>query len=329
MNVVKEKYADFGPTLAAEKLEVSEKLKIHRASLRGLMMKEGLWEGKRRKEARVHQSRERRGMIGELVQIDGSHHDWFEGRRGKCCLLVFIDDATSRLMELRFEESETTIGYMKCVKNYIIKHGVPLAFYSDKDSVFTVNKPCKIDGLKGDTQFGRAMKELKIALILAHSPQAKGRVERANGTLQDRLVKELRLRGINTLEEANKYLAEFMVEYNSKFGVKAALEGDAHREADKVERLEEILSIRETRKLSKNLEFSYYNKIYQVKREGTGYTFRHAVVDIYELLDGSIIVKKGSERLKYEVLGAGGAGTEIANGKELNRIVDNIAKEVA
>ena len=146
---------------------------------------------------------------GELIQIDGSPHDWFEGRADKCTLLVMVDDATSRLMHMQFVAAETTFNYFEAVRSYISLHGKPRAFYSDKFSVFRVNIPNPLSGT-GLTQFGRAMKELEIELFCAHSPQAKGRVERANQTLQDRLVKELRLRSISTVEAANAYLPEFI-----------------------------------------------------------------------------------------------------------------------
>ena len=154
----------------------------------------------------IHQLRERRARLGELVQIDGSPHDWFEGRAPKCTLLVFVDDATSRLMYLQFVDAETTFNYFAAVRSYLTEFGKPLAFYSDKFGVFRVNIPNALSGT-GLTQFGRALKELDIELICAHSPQAKGRVERANQTLQDRLTKELRLRGLSSLASSQCLLA--------------------------------------------------------------------------------------------------------------------------
>lgn len=229
LDLIKLHYFDFKPTFASEKLEERHGIKINRETLRGWMQKEGIWKGRKRSKARIHQSRERRSCVGELIQIDGSHHDWFEGRASKCCLLVFIDDATSRLMHLRFEPSETTIGYFAGIESYVLTHGCPVAFYSDKDSVFVVNHPDKIDGLKGQTQFQRAMQELGIHMISAHSPQAKGRVERANGTLQDRLIKEMRLLGISDIETANAYLSEFIEIHNKKFAEEPFSMVDAHK----------------------------------------------------------------------------------------------------
>lgn len=203
---IREKYADFGPTFAAEKLEQHEGLKVSKETLRKWMIEVGLWKGRSRKKARIHQSRERRSRFGELVQIDGSHHDWFEGRGSKCCLLVFIDDATGRLLGLYFDKSETTLGYMRVVKDHLRLYGRPLAYYSDRHSIFKTTREQSVDGRFADTQLHRALRELKIGLICAHSPQAKGRVERANQTLQDRLIKELRLRGISSIEQANAYI---------------------------------------------------------------------------------------------------------------------------
>jgi transposase len=197
-------YHDFGPTLAHEKLTIRG-VRLSVEAIRQLMIGEGLWQVRRAHRPVIHQLRERRGRVGELIQIDGSPHDWFEGRAPKCTLLVFVDDATSQLMHLQFVEAETTFNYFAGVRSYIEEFGKPLAFYSDKFSVFRVNIPNALTGT-GLTQFGRALKELKIELICAHSPQAKGRVERANQTLQDRLTKELRLLGISSVAAANAYL---------------------------------------------------------------------------------------------------------------------------
>ena len=184
LSTVKEKYSDFCPTFAGEKLQELDTLKINKETLRQWMIEEGLWKGKSRRSISLHQTRGRRSQFGELVQIDGSHHDWFEGRRAKCCLLVFIDDATSRIIALRFEESETSMGYFRGIKFHTQEYGRPLAYYSDRHSIFKTTRTN--DALFKDTQVHRALKELKIEMICAYSPQAKGRVERSNQTLQDR-----------------------------------------------------------------------------------------------------------------------------------------------
>jgi transposase len=194
LDLLKTKYKGFGPTLAHEKLVEKEKLKLSDESVRKLMIEEDLWKPRRAKKTEIHQLRERRACFGELIQIDGSPHDWFEGRAEACVLLVFIDDATGQLVQLLFVESESFFSYCQAAEGSFQQHGKPVAFYSDKHGIFRVNVPSTGAG-EALTQFGRAMQELEIQIICANSPQAKGRVERVIQTLQDRLPKELRLRG--------------------------------------------------------------------------------------------------------------------------------------
>ena len=195
IGIIRERYSDFGPTLAAEKLAELHDIHLARETVRQWMITAGLWKDRRARLKAVHQPRYRRDCLGELIQIDGSDHWWFEGRGPRCTLLVYIDDATSRLMHLQFVESESTFDYFAATRAYLERYGKPVAFYSDKHGVFRVNKKDAIGG-DGMTQFGRALHALNIDIICANSSQAKGRVERANGTLQDRLVKEMRLSGI-------------------------------------------------------------------------------------------------------------------------------------
>jgi hypothetical protein len=190
------------------------------------MIDDSIWHPKRRKKTKTHPERPRRPRLGELVQIDGSPHDWFEGRSASCTLIVFIDDATGSLMSLRFSPTEATQAYMKALDNYLSHFGRLAALYSDKHSIFRVNH---VDHESELTQFTRALKTLNIEPIHANTPQAKGRVERANKTLQDRLVKEMRLNGINTIDEANRYLPIFMEDYNRRFCVPAHHPQEAHR----------------------------------------------------------------------------------------------------
>src|SRR5271168_1214435 len=199
--LVRQHYPDFGPTFAAEKLVSCD----------------GLWIDRRHRRASPHQPRRRRECLGELVQIDGSEHAWFEDRGERCTLLAFVDDATSRLMQLRFVASESAFDYFRATRAYLEAHGKPVAFYSDKHGIFRVNAK---EAIGGDhiTQFGRVLSELNIDIICANSPQAKGRIERAFGTLQDRLVKELRLAGISTVTAANAWLPGFITGYNARFG---------------------------------------------------------------------------------------------------------------
>jgi transposase len=284
-------YKGFGPTLAHEKLIEIHGLKLSIESLRRLMTENQLWRPKQRKQISHHQLRVRRPCFGELVQIDGSPHDWFEGRRDKCCLIVFVDDATSQLLQLHFVEEECTEGYFEATESYIKRHGRPIAFYSDKHNIFRVNI-AEAEKSSGETQFSRALRELDIELICANSPQAKGRVERANRTLQDRLIKELRLRNISTLEAANAYLPTFMKDHNSRFAIQPVHSNNAHRPSlPNQEALNLIFSFQTVRTLSKNLEISYNNIIYQIQTQSKSYAMRKAKVTVCERKSKVTIIK--------------------------------------
>lgn len=318
-------YPDFGPTLAMEKLLKKHEISISDETARKWMIAEGLWTPHRRRNAVVHQQRERRPCFGELVQIDGSPHDWFEGRAEKCCLLVFIDDATSRLLHLRFEPAETTAGYFHSIHALLRQHGTPVAFYSDRHGIFRINIPSAADDAQ--TQFGRAMETLNIEIICANSPQAKGRVEKANRTLQDRLVKELRLMKINDIETANAFLPEFIIDFNKRFAVEPANETDAHRPCKlSDEALKEILCYHTNRKLSKNLELSYDNLIYQVKIQGEGYALRRAQISVHEHLDGQVSLYYKGRKLNYTTYKKQKRTAVIINAKDLNKKVEDILK---
>lgn len=218
-------YRDFGPTLAHEKLfenhrdEFSKEFSVE--TLRKWMSEEGFWQGRGRSPARVHQSRERRDRFGDMIQIDGSLHDWFEGRRPPCALIAFINDATSMVTHWRFCETEGTFNYMQCFESHLREHGVPISIYSDRHSTFSINAEEK-DTLHGETQMARALRQLGIELILAKMPQAKGRIERLFKTLQDRLVKELRIHRVSTIEQANAFLENYRDVFNRKFSIKVA-----------------------------------------------------------------------------------------------------------
>jgi hypothetical protein len=256
LSLVREHYIDFGPTLAVEKLMSRHGLRIGVETLRQWMIADGLWVDRCHKLPSPHQPRRRRECLGELVQIDGSEHRWFEDRGEMCTLLAFVDDATSRLMRLRFVASESAFDYFRATKDYLETHGKPVAFYSDKHGIFRVNAK---DAIGGDrvTQFGRVLSELNIDIICANSPQAKGRVERAFGTLQDRLVKELRLAGISTIEAANTWVPAFMVDYNTRFGRDPENAKDLHRKLTAADDLSEVLAWREERTVTKNLTLHY------------------------------------------------------------------------
>ena len=319
MDLVSKQYADFGPTFAAEKLFERDGCKINKETLRQWMIESKLWKGKKRKTGIIHQRRNRRPCLGELVQIDGSHHDWFEGRSEKCCLLVFIDDATSRLLELRFEKQETTLGYFNGTRSYIKKHGRPDAFYSDKHGVFRVNA-VEAESGTGETQFGRAIRELGIKIIFANTPQAKGRVERANETLQDRLVKELRLKNISDIETANAFLPQYMLEHNARFSVEAANPTDLHRKEVPTEtQLNLIFTHQEQRIISKNLEISYRNIIYQIKTATQGYQLRKASITVCDDQQGNIILLYKGKVLEYSTLDKKNRVTDAVGRKELQQ----------
>jgi hypothetical protein len=254
--LVRQHYLDFGPTLAAEKLASCQGLRLGVETLRQWMMADGLWLDRRHRLPSPHQPRRRRECLGELVQIDGSEHAWFEDRGETCTLLAFVDDATSRLMQLWFVVSESAFDYFRATRAYLEAHGKPVAFYSDKHGIFRVNAK---DAIGGDriTQFGRVLSELNIDIICANSPQAKGRVERAFATLQDRLVKELRLAGISTVAAANAWLPGFITGYNARFGRQPANAKDVHRPLTAVDNLDEILAWREVRTVTLNLTLQY------------------------------------------------------------------------
>lgn len=327
LKIIYQKYYDFGPTLAHEKLLKNHSVNMSVETLRKEMIKIGIWKPKTKKVP-CHQMRERRFQEGELVQVDGSPHDWFEGRADRCTLLVYIDDATSKLLWLEFVESESTNSYFEATKKYLKTHGRPLSFYVDKHSVFRVNTTkldsAGTDDSNGQTQFGRAMRELGIDMIFANSPQAKGRVERSNQTLQDRLVKELRLLGISSMEEGNKYLPEFMQQLNDMFAVSPKSNINAHRPVLKEQNLDEILCLKTSRVLSKNLELQYQNMTYQIQIDkGLEYTLRRTKVDVIEKLDGEITIEYKNKALKHKVIKTI-QSTKEYDSKIVNKRVDEI-----
>lgn len=328
MFLVSGHYYDFGPTLACEKLREQHGMIVSKETLRKWMIEDGVWEPRKKKRGgKQHQMRERRSIFGELIQIDGSPHDWFEGRRSSCTLIVFIDDATGEYMELRFYEEETRKAYMETLQMYISEYGIPRSLYNDKHGIFRINQQ---DTTKGNdfTQFGRAMNELDVEMIYANSPQAKGRVERANGTLQDRLVKELRLKGINTIEEANEFLKEYRHELNDKFAVKAKSPENAHRPVlHSKDELELIFSIKTQRTISKNLELSYKNTVYQIQIEGMGLAMRRAKAVVCEDFNGNVkILYKGKE-MKFKTFKKAQKQYEEKSAKTLNKHVSSIIEQ--
>lgn len=320
-SLIETKYKKFGPTLAAEKLREEDGIALDNETLRRFMIGWGLWRSKPRKSISIHQQRPRRERFGELVQIDGSHHDWFEGRGSKCCLIVFVDDATSRILEMSFSPTETMQSYFGCVRRYIKKYGRPMAFYSDRHGIFRVNQG---SAKGGETQFSRAMKELEIEIICANSPQAKGRVERANRTLQDRLVKEMRLRGIADIVAANEYIKGFVEDYNRRFGKNAVCEFDAHSKTlpeDLV--LDAILCERDYRKLSHNLEFQFERKVYQIINHDK-HNLRRANITICRGPDNEIKVWYQNMFLECREFKQKQAAIITSSRQEANALVDGL-----
>ena len=301
---VKARYPDFGPTLAAEHLE-QEGLAVDHETLRRWMLESGQWSVRRR--GRKHrQWRERRANFGSMVQLDGSHHDWFEGRRERCVLMVMVDDATN-LTEARFFEEETTEASYGLMDVWIRSYGVPQSLYVDRDSIYRCERVATVEeevsGKTPQTQFGRAMGQLGVELILANSPQAKGRVERRNGLLQDRLVKALRLEGINDLESANLFLErEFLPALNRKFQVKAASPVDVHGKyrGD----LRQVLSWEEERTVQKDWTVAWKGRWYQLERESAGNARSGGKIVVRRLQDGSLQMERSGKRLKWRELPA-------------------------
>jgi len=319
IDLIYEHYRDFGPTLAHEKLTEVHGLKLSDESVRRLMIAEGLWKPKRAKKPSTHQLRERRACFGELVQIDGSEHAWFEERGPKCTLLVYIDDATGQLLELWFVPDETFFAYCTASRHYFERYGKPIAFYSDKHGIFRVNQEQKLGLGSGLTQFGRAMQDLDIQILCANTPQAKGRIERAHQTLQDRLVKELRLRGISDMQAANAYLPEFREAFNHRFAVQPRSTHDAHRPLLKTENLDIILTHQKTGTLSKNLTVQANKIIYQIQSDRPDYALRNAKVTVCENAQGEVTLLYNNKPLPYTIFHKPLRQAQVVDTKTLDR----------
>lgn len=303
VELVSSRYADFGPTFANEKLKAIHGLKLSTFTLRQGMIDAGLW--RTRKLRAIHRSwRPRRSCVGELIQLDGSEHDWFEGRRERCVLVIYIDDATSRILYGQFVPTEDTRQLLYCTQAYLKRYGRPGAFYVDKDSIYKINRQATIEEQLRDsqplTQFTRAMGELNIQVIAANSPQAKGRVERSFDTHQDRLVKELRLAKIVTLKAANCFLEQvYLPAHNAAFAVAPANASDAHRRLLKSHRLEEILSWRSERTLLNDFTLRYENQWFQLLREQPVRVRPKVRLNVERRLDGSIHLRFKGHSLNF------------------------------
>ena len=318
---VRARYADFGPTLAAEYLASFHGFTRSVETLRQWMTGAGLWVPKRQRRKRPFQLRERRACVGELVQIDGSPHAWLEGRGPRCTLIAFIDDATGRLQYARFEPAETSRAYLRGLRSYVADYGRPVAFYSDRHSIFTKHDPED----PTPTQFERAVRDLGIEPILALSPQAKGRVERSFQTFQDRLVKALRLAGVDTPEAANALLPRFVEHYNARFAKPAKNPQDAHRPLElAAEPLRWATSEQHGRTLSKSLSCQYRGRLYQVQTGGApAYHLRGAQVTVCDDgHDDTIVLLHQGRPLQYRVFARHDLPSRIADDKTVDACVE-------
>lgn len=278
-------FKGFGPTFAAEKLAELHSITVSHETLRKSMIRNGLWFIKS-PQSKHRRWRERKICRGIMVQLDGSPHDWFEGRAPKCTLLVFIDDATSEILWAEFAVSESTEALFQATKNYMTKHGIPASFYVDYGGVFSVNT--NNPDREKKTQYERAIQELGARVIHASSPQAKGRVERANRTLQDRLVKELRLQKISTMKTANAFVQSgYLDKHNSQFAVLAAEPADAHRSIDGIN-LSSIFCLKNKRVLQNDFTIAYRKRIFQIEQHQKTILRPKDKIVVREHLDGSI-----------------------------------------
>lgn len=310
--IIKQKYGDFKPTFATEQLEQQHDIHISRETTRLWMIEQGLWKVRKQKRSIYRSWRERKPYYGELQQFDGSYHLWFENRYCdtnespiEVCLLAVIDDATGQITQATFSANEGVIAVFTFWKQYIQKIGKPLAIYLDKFSTYKINHKAAVDNSELITQFERVMKHLGIELITAHSPQAKGRIERLFQTLQDRLIKEMRLAGISTPEQGNTFLEEiFIPKFNKRFSVIAQKEGDVHKPltTDEREHSNHIFSIQFMRKVNNDFTIQFKNKWYQLQEIQPTTVRARMTVLIQEWLDGSIHIVLEKYDLTYKVL---------------------------
>lgn len=299
--LIRERYADFGPTFAHQKLTEEHALALSVETLRGWMITAGLWVPRTHRARRSYPPRVRRACLGELIQIDGSDHAWFEERGPRCTLLVYVDDATSRLMELCFADSESTLDYFRATRRYLARHGKPMAFYSDRHSIFHVQARDRAQRGAGLSQFGRALRDLNIDSLCANSPQAKGRVERANGTLQDRLVKELRLRSLNDPAAADPFLPVFMADYNRRFARPPRVAHDAHRALHADDDLPQIFTLQETRRITRELTVHYKRDLYVLEDSVENRRLRGATALLSEAEDGTLTIRANGRVLASQL----------------------------
>ncbi len=324
LSLIQEHFYDYGPTLAAEKLAEYFGIRVSKETVHQWMIQDNLWKPHFKHLHKSHPSRPRRPFLGELVQVDGSHHHWFENRGAKACLLVFIDDATGKLLHLRFAPGETTIDYLTMLKEYVLEQGVPRAMYFDKHNVFHINQKTA-QAKDGFTQFGRVMKYLNIQPIYAHSPQAKGRVERVNATLQDRLLKELRFFDISNIHDANKHLPSFIKRFNDKFSVLPEEPSDLHRPLSEQEKqsLDFHCSIQTTKTITKDLLVKHNKQVLKIIRnkQSPKNLIKQKII-LCEDYDG-IKIFINNIPLNYEIIKKSKTCAPTLNRKNMEQFLDN------
>ncbi len=302
--LLKEKYYDFGPTFAAEKLDEDDKIIVGKETVRTILTKLKLWQPKPRKQSKKkwHIWRARKDNYGEMQQFDGSYHVWFGDI--ETCLLLSVDDATGKISHAKFDINESTVAVFKFWLEYFAIHGLPMSIYLDKFSTYKINHKNAVDNKEMITQFQRAMNQLGVKVITANTPQAKGRVERMNETLQDRLVKELRLAGITTMEEANKFLMKFIPKFNAKFAVVPNRRKDLHKNIVKStkKKLSQILSIQDTRIVNNDYTVQFKNNYYQLDRIQTTTVYKKDKILVETHLNDEIKLRLRDCYLNYQVL---------------------------
>ncbi|MEK7851194.1 MAG: ISNCY family transposase [Deltaproteobacteria bacterium] len=296
LSLYKKRYPDFGPTLASEKLYEIDGIRVSDETLRKWLIEADLWN--RRRKRLAHRSwRPRKECFGEMVQIDGSHHDWLEGRGPELVLMGYIDDATNNTFA-RFYDYEGTIPAMESFKRYVRKYGLPQSLYLDRHSTYKSTRKLteweELEGIEPMSQFERALDELGVEVIHAYSPQAKGRVERLFGILQDRLIKEMRLRAIKTKDEANAFLDEYLPGYNRRFRVCPANKSDVHVRLPKYFNLDRYLCIKTERTVRNDNTIAHNGKLYQIESYA-----KAKKVTVEERVDGSLHITNGKEGLRY------------------------------
>ncbi len=303
--LLKEKYSDFKPTFASEKLHELHNIKINKETVRQMMTEEKLWKIKPRKQAKnKHLWRPRKDNYGQMQQFDGSYHLWLEDRNEEMCLLASIDDATGKITKAVFAENEGVEAVSRFWKEYVEENGVPLNIYLDKYSTYKINHKSAVDNKDLITQFDRMMRQVGCELITAHSPQAKGRVERLFGTLQDRMVKEMRLAGIKTMDEANEFLKIYIPKFNEKFTVVPNKKADLHKKVGKKiqEKLPQIFSVQNARKINNDYTVMFKTKYYQLDSVQDIVVYKKDTVIVEEHLGGEVKIRMKDTYLKYSIL---------------------------